>query len=34
MSIFNADVYVTAHIRTQNGLPVYVCEHTRKWPNS
>jgi len=34
MSIFHSEVHVTSYIRTRNGLPEYVCEHTRQWPNS
>jgi hypothetical protein len=34
MSIFNAEVHVISYVRTRNGLPEYVCEHTRKWPSS
>ena len=30
----NAEVHVCAHIRNHCGLPVYVCEHTRSYPNS
>jgi hypothetical protein len=34
MSIFTAEVHVTSYIRTRNGLPEYVCEHTRRLPTS
>jgi hypothetical protein len=32
MSIFTAEVHVSAYVRTRNGLPEYVCEHTRSYP--
>lgn len=34
MSILHCEVNVISYIRTRNGLPEYVCEHTRKWPKS
>jgi hypothetical protein len=34
MSILIDEVHVISHVRNgKNGLPIYVCEHTRRWPN-